>query len=445
MKKAPHKKPVEYPWYEEAGRNVGGWLANGAVKALKTLTGFGDYEVATNSLLAQATDGQLGSQIPLMVNSKVANIVRHREYLGNVRGSPKDFNSTVYDLNPGLDETFPWGYALANCYTTYRMRGMVAEFVSLSSEYSTSSYLGYVGMATQYNSLDAPFDNKKVMMNAEYSCSAKPSRNLMHPIECARDQLVTDHLYIRAGDVPPNADKRLYDLGKLTVATGGQLTGNIIGELWITYEIEFFQPKLGGIMGSLTNSAHYRGTSTISGVFTTFEPAVGNTLTLKVLPGNREIELPEHIAGGQFLIEVVWIGGVTDISAMSIVPGNRCTFIQNSFSSFPTAKAQGTGTGMITARINVTGESASFTLNGVVSETRTFDLYITQMPSVLARTDRSHIVVDDQVGERMKREEREKYIETLESARLERDLKLMDGHEWTETRVVNPTSRSNYR
>ena len=77
----------DLPWYEQVGRDVGGFLGKAGYGLLKTLTGFGDYTVNTNSLLAEATDGANGSVIPMMTNSKTANIFRHREFIGNVRGT----------------------------------------------------------------------------------------------------------------------------------------------------------------------------------------------------------------------------------------------------------------------------------------------------------------------------------------------------------------------
>ena len=213
----------------------------------------------TNSLLAEATDGANGSVIPMMTNSKTANIFRHREFIGNVRGTTADFNLQTYDVNPGLDEVFPWGYALANCYTSYRLRGLVFEFVSLSSEYTSTPYMGYVAMGSQYNVLDPAFADRKTLLNSEYSCSTKPSKNLMHPIECSPAQLPFAQLMVRSGTPPTNSDKRLYDLCRFSIATGGQASTGIIGELWATYEIELYQPKLVAQLGSLVNSDHFRG------------------------------------------------------------------------------------------------------------------------------------------------------------------------------------------
>ena len=68
--------PVEtLPWYEQLGRDVGGFLGKAGHGLFKSLTGFGDYTVNSNSLLAEATSGANGSVIPMMINSKVSEFV----------------------------------------------------------------------------------------------------------------------------------------------------------------------------------------------------------------------------------------------------------------------------------------------------------------------------------------------------------------------------------
>lgn len=433
------KEKEERPWYEEIGRNVGGFLTKSAVQALKTLSGFGDYQVNTNSILAQATNGNQGSQIPMMVNSKVTNIIRHREYLGNIRGSTLDFNATTFDINPGLDETFPWGYTLGNCYTSYRMRGLVYEFISLSSEYTGQAYLGYVAMATQYNALDDPFVNKKTMANSEYACSTKPSLNLMHPVECSADQLVASQLYIRGGDPPANADKRLYDMGRLTIATGGQASNGILGELWASYEIEFYQPKLGSATGSLINATHWKAPPNVEvppGMpLTGGVEQAGSTLQITIGTGTGGIHFPPTLGYGTFLVTVAWYGAQTPGCAAPAPNFFGCEGIPNSFNTIAYATTTNTGIGNATTifttfKCKIVSDNAyvQFSAGGsypAASATSGYDLHITQVPDALKRIDRSHILVDDSLAQQIRQEERDEYVNNLKERQLERDLRVV--------------------
>jgi len=50
---------------------------------------------------------------------------------------------------------------------------------------------------------------------------------------------------VRTGALPPNQDVKLFDLATVTIATQGMQSGvTIVGELWISYEVELFKPVL---------------------------------------------------------------------------------------------------------------------------------------------------------------------------------------------------------
>jgi hypothetical protein len=100
-----------------------------------------------------------------------------------------------------------------------------------------------------------------------------------------------NELYTRAGNLPANTDIRMYDHGKLTIAVGGNtISDAIIGELWITYDIELMLPKTSDSIGSSIISARYDctgctnagpfGTDYTKSTNSTFELAfTGNTMT----------------------------------------------------------------------------------------------------------------------------------------------------------------------
>lgn len=222
-------------------KGKGGEMAGLADMAI---TGLGDYDIDTNSVEAAATGGHLGNNVPMMVNSKCSNTLRHREYLGDIFSSNSNFSAVQFSINPGLFSTFPWLAPIANCFTSYRMRGLIYEFNSLATEYSAQTSLGFVALGTQYNTIDPPFTDKITMLNSEYANSRKPSETFMHAVECAGNQLVLEQLYVRDQSPPNDTDIRFYDLGTLTLAVGGQVANDeIIGELWASYECEFYQPK----------------------------------------------------------------------------------------------------------------------------------------------------------------------------------------------------------
>jgi len=223
-----------------AGAALGGVLGGGAQSLLKSITGFGDYEITHNSV-------SLGRDtVPLFGNGKRSTIVRHREYIQDIitSATPGAFKSDVFPINPAQAITFPWGNRVGSSYDQYRVHGMVFEYKTMSSDAlnSTNTALGTVVMATQYNVMEAPFTNKQQMENYEFGASVKPSMCLMHPIECAQFQTPVDVLFTRPSTISPG-DLRLYDMGNFTIATQGLQGSSVnIGELWVSYEIEFIKP-----------------------------------------------------------------------------------------------------------------------------------------------------------------------------------------------------------
>jgi len=218
--------------------DAGSWLGKKAGNWLAKITGVGDYTVQSNTI-AHPNDP------PILSNTAGATRVQHREFICDISGSTA-FAVRRYAINPGFSETFPWLASVAGAFEQYRMHGMVFEFKSTSAVAlnSTNTALGTVIMATEYNPLLASFTTKREMENHVYSTSSPPSASAMHPVECARDASVLSNLYVRNIAPVTNNDIRFADIGAFQLATTGMQAANVIGELWVTYDIELIKPKL---------------------------------------------------------------------------------------------------------------------------------------------------------------------------------------------------------
>lgn len=187
-------------------------------------------------------------------------MIRHREYICDIKASSVagQFQSNVFNIQPGLQESFPWLAPIATQYEQYDIKGMVYEFKSLYADSvvasSTSGSLGGIIMSTNYNSVAPDWTSKQQMENTEFTTSAKPSVSFYHPIECAPNQTTVKNLYVRNGPPPENANLRMYDMGKFQIATFGLPSNAIAGELWCTYEIEFYKPIAQSVGGSMVLS-----------------------------------------------------------------------------------------------------------------------------------------------------------------------------------------------
>lgn len=223
------------------GRDMGKVGAE-AGRLFRQVTGFGDYKVGKNNLLG-AMD-----RLPSFRNMSSGTRVVHREFLNDVITSPTigAFDIQKIPIQPALLQSFPWLSASAENYQEYTINGMIYEFKSNSynAVSSTNTASGTVIMATNYNVLDPTFPNKFTMEQTLYTCSSKPSVDLMHPIECAKVETPTNVLFTRSGPVT-TGDNRLSDWGNFYIATVGmQGASTNIGELWVTYDITLLKPKL---------------------------------------------------------------------------------------------------------------------------------------------------------------------------------------------------------
>lgn len=240
---------------EDIGSKLGGWLGGKAGNFLSSLFGFGEYKVNRNSLMTKGGP-TAPNDPPIVSNTTGGTRIQHREYIQDITGSTS-FNILTFPVQPGIATTFPWLSSVAGAFEEYILHGILFEFKSTSADAlnSTNTALGTVIMATEYNPLHGAFTSKRDMENYVYSTSSPPSVSALHPIECARDVTVLSELFVR--NVPmTGADLRFSDLGLFQIATVGMQAAAVIGELWVTYDIELLKPKLPDAYTSV-GPAHY--------------------------------------------------------------------------------------------------------------------------------------------------------------------------------------------
>jgi hypothetical protein len=221
------------------------------------VTGLGAYQIKRNVLYE-------GAQIPSISNKhrgQGATIIRHREYVADVTsGATGTFTLASYPINPGISNSMEWLAQIAANYEQYQLEGCLFEFRSLSADAlnSINTALGVVIMATNYNSSQPNFQSKAEMESYEFAMSCKPSCSMIHPIECDPAQTPMPQQYIRTGALPPNQDIKTYDIGNFQIATSGFQGDHVVcGELWISYQVALYKPRLYSSLGLYENWAHY--------------------------------------------------------------------------------------------------------------------------------------------------------------------------------------------
>lgn len=235
---------------DDYGSRLGSVVGEG-LQGVGRMFGFGAY----NSLPTpkKNTLMDLGSGVPTIKNSRSGECVSisHREYVGDLiagTGSPTGFTIQEWDLNPANGLLFPWLSELVNgCFEEWEPAGIIVSVKSMCSDYSTNSALGSMFACVIYNPDEPAPTTKAEVENAEYAVSVKPSESMLMPIECAPVNNTLSHYYLPInGSTPPGRDAKFYNMGKLYIGSQGTPTaGAPLAEIWVTYQFNFFKPKLG--------------------------------------------------------------------------------------------------------------------------------------------------------------------------------------------------------
>lgn len=254
----------------------GGSVGTGLGASLSRWLGSGDYEINKNSIVNKL---EMSGTVPEMHKSDQTIIVRHREFVATVNSSEGFQVQQSFEINPGNNVLFPWLAGIASRFQEYKIRGMVYHYVptSGSAVASTNPALGAVMLQTSYRASDVPPSSKVEMLNEYNSNESVPCDAFCHPIECDPKENPFNIQYVRSMSTQTSEDKLLYDLGTTHLAVQGcQTTGNPIGDLWVTYEIELKKPLVASnITANYRSFAAVTATTDTSNLFATVTSSAG--------------------------------------------------------------------------------------------------------------------------------------------------------------------------
>lgn len=313
----------------------GRWLGSGIGRAL---FGSGNY---LGNLEAIQTNSIVNQETPMVVSGLAKHegdsvIVRKTEYIKDIVSSAtaNTFQIETFPLNPGQASLFPFLSNIAQNYEEYKIRGMVVHFKSLSGDSvaSVQSGLGFVAMATQYDALDATFKTKSAIENYSMSQSGKPSIDQIHGIECDAHVNALSHLYVRTGSQPANSDLRLYDLGKLSIATACPGTSVTLGELWVSYDVELFKPKLSNgdaDAGAICQISRNAAVATVNADYLLIGLQIVGSIS--AVASQTSISFPDLVPGSNYMVTFGWAAttNFTVAPVLTAVKGTKLNFGTN--------------------------------------------------------------------------------------------------------------------
>lgn len=281
-------------------KNIGRWLGTG----IGSIFGSGDYQMVGQQPGYNIFTSD--KQIPKFETGERTNIVCHREYVGDMLSSVA-FKNNTYRVNPGNQSLFPWLNQVASQYQQYRIHGMIFEFRPLITDFASGGQPGVVIMATNYNAAEAPYTSKQEMENSEYAVSVKPTLSMIHALECSPQETSITKLYIDRSNA---LDPRFSDMGTFQFATQSHQTDGVaLGELWVSYCVEFFKPKLD------FNPAELQTGELVRAAFGTSSPL--GALSSGVPRGDVDQLFANNVAlfwqapvGSKWSVQITWSGDV---------------------------------------------------------------------------------------------------------------------------------------
>jgi len=158
----------------------------------------------------------------------------------------------------------------------------------------------------------------------------------------------------------------MYDLGKTTLAVSGQqASGNVLGDLWCTYEIELRKPILTGINNTSLSTI---SASASSGVNTTNCLGTNMTTTATSMPstvtfGTNTITFPAG-STGSYALTVTYPGTTACAFSTPLISGTGSSLIPEfvSVNGRSTTYTVGTGTAFNTVAFSITNPSTTTVL-----------------------------------------------------------------------------------
>jgi len=232
-----------------------GTIASMAGKAIDRVLGHGDYTVRMNTIMS--------NQAPQFASTGTGMRIAHREYVCDVN-STEFFSTRDYLINPGNKLLFPWLSAVANSFEEYELKGLLVTYKPTSGTAisSTSAAMGSVILSTEYDVLKPSFSTKQEMEAYQYTTPTVPYTGCIHPVECAPSMTVLPKKYVTSkteiSALDADDDPRLHYLGRFVYATAGQQSaGPVLGELWVSYDVVFYKPRLPPVSSLPTAFACY--------------------------------------------------------------------------------------------------------------------------------------------------------------------------------------------
>lgn len=187
------------------------------------------YRPKQSLVINEPTQGSL-----VRLNNSKRTRIAHRELVDTVGGSVA-FYCDEFGVNLGRKSVFPWGSKVAIAFEQYQLSKLSFIYKPTVSPLGAT---GKVYLAMLFDAAEEKPQDEKSLANVEDNKCAFTATEFRLDVNLSRFKTPK---YVRQGDVPVNADPRMYDIGTLLVGLVGQPDDSAIGTLYVEYEAELIK------------------------------------------------------------------------------------------------------------------------------------------------------------------------------------------------------------
>lgn len=166
-------------------------------------------------------------------------IISHTEYLLDIITASSGYHVAKLSINPGLSMAFPWLSRIAPNFEAFRLRKVSFMYKPASSTVVN----GTIMMVSDPNPTNSAPESKTDFLSLKGATTTNVYKLLVfNPL--IKDVNLEKSYYVRSESPGVNQDIRLYDPCNFYIGYWGVQNNATIGEIHISYEVEFINPTL---------------------------------------------------------------------------------------------------------------------------------------------------------------------------------------------------------
>lgn len=251
----------------------------------------------------------------------------HREYIMDLSTDSNGLCSHSLEVNPGIQETFPWLADISPSFEKYRFKRLAFRYVP-SVATSTS---GKISISPDYDAAD---DNTNLTKRELLQFQDTVNATVWSPVTMrCTGKYLAGLRFTRTAPLASNLDIKTYDVAKLEVRASST-ANHMLGELYVDYTVVLEIPQRSYDPTGVTKIA--TSNPNISQPFSDTSQSDGLAVATVVAGStdvNSDTGTSAKISPGRYFVNLVADGsGVTGIDNPTVSNGTW-TNIQNAFTS----------------------------------------------------------------------------------------------------------------